>query len=122
MEQNRNELLPGTLNLMILKTLDSLGSLHGYGIARRIEQVSGDRLQLNQGTIYPALLNLQQMGWITSKWGTSENNRRAKYYSITRAGKKQLAAETKTWLRMAEIMTQFLDPSEGAAEGAKGGI
>jgi transcriptional regulator len=96
--------------------------LHGYGIARRIEQISGDRLQLNQGTIYPALLNLQQMGWITSKWGTSENNRRAKYYSITRAGKKQLAAETKTWLRMAEIMTQFLDPSEGAAEGAKGGL
>jgi len=113
MEQNKNELLPGTLNLMVLKTLDSIGPLHGYGIARRIEQVSGDRLQLNQGTIYPALLNLEQMGWITSKWGISENNRRAKYYSITRAGRKQLAAETKTWLRMSEIMTRFLDPSEG---------
>ena len=113
MEQSKNELLPGTLNLMVLKTLDSLGPLHGYGIARRIEQVSGDRLQLNQGTIYPALLNLKQMGWITSKWGISENNRRAKYYSITRAGRKQLAAETRTWLRMSEIMTRFLDPSEG---------
>ena len=113
MEQNKNELLPGTLNLMVLKTLDSLGPLHGYGIARRIEQVSGDRLQLNQGTIYPALLNLEQMGWITSKWGISENNRRAKYYSITRAGRKQLSVETKTWLRMSEIMTRFLDSSEG---------
>ena len=113
MEQSKNELLPGTLNLKVLKTLDSLGPLHGYGIARRIEQVSGDRLQLNQGTIYPALLNLKQMGWITSKWGVSENNRRAKYYSITRAGRKQLAAETRTWLRMSEIMTRFLDPSEG---------
>jgi PadR family transcriptional regulator, regulatory protein PadR len=113
MEQSKNELLPGTLNLMVLKTLDSLGPLHGYGIARRIEQVSGDRLQLNQGTIYPALLNLKQMGWITSKWGISENNRRAKYYSITRAGRKQLSAETRTWLRMSEIMTRFLDPSEG---------
>jgi len=113
MEQSKNELLPGTLNLMVLKTLDSLGLLHGYGIARRIEEVSGDRLQLNQGTIYPALLNLKQMGWITSKWGISENNRRAKYYSITRAGRKQLAAETRTWLRMSEIMTRFLDPSEG---------
>jgi len=113
MEQSKNELLPGTLNLMVLKTLDSLGPLHGYGIARRIEEVSGDRLQLNQGTIYPALLNLKQMGWITSKWGISENNRRAKYYSITRAGRKQLAAETRTWLRMSEIMTRFLDPSEG---------
>jgi len=113
MEQSKNELLPGTLNLMVLKTLDSLGPLHGYGIARRIEQVSGDRLQLNQGTIYPALLILKQMGWITSKWGISENNRRAKYYSITRAGRKQLAAETRTWLRMSEIMTRFLDPSEG---------
>ena len=86
MEQHKSEVLPGTLNLLVLKTLETLGPLHGYGIARRIEQVSGHLLQLNQGTIYPALLNLEQMGWISSKWGVSENNRRAKYYSITRAG------------------------------------
>ena len=112
MEQQKNELLPGTLNLMVLKTLSTLGSLHGYGIARRIEQISGNRLQLNQGTIYPALLHLEQMGWISSKWGVSENNRRAKYYSITRAGKKQLAAEEESWRRAAEIMIRFLEPSE----------
>src|SRR5262245_30914047 len=115
MEQHKNEVLPGTLNLMVLKILSTLGSLHGYGIARRIEQISGDRLQLNQGTIYPALLNLEQMGWINSKWGVSENNRRAKYYSITRAGQKQLAAEEEKWRRTSEIMIRFLDPS---AEGA----
>jgi PadR family transcriptional regulator, regulatory protein PadR len=112
MEQQKNELLPGTLNLMVLKTLSTLGSLHGYGIARRIEQISGNRLQLNQGTIYPALLSLEQMGWISSEWGVSENNRRAKYYSITRAGKKQLAAEEESWRRAAEIMIRFLEPSE----------
>ena len=112
MEQQKNELLPGTLNLMVLKTLSTLGSLHGYGIARRIEQISGNRLQLNQGTIYPALLSLEQMGWISSKWRVSENNRRAKYYSITRAGKKQLAAEEESWRRAAEIMIRFLEPSE----------
>ena len=104
MEQQKNELLPGTLNLMVLKTLSTLGSLHGYGIARRIEQISGNQLQLNQGTIYPALLHLEQMGWISSKWGVSENNRRAKYYSITRAGKKQLAAEEESCRRASEIM------------------
>ena len=112
MEQQKNELLPGTLNLMVLKTLSALGALHGYGIARRIEQISGNQLQLNQGTIYPALLQLVQMGWISSKWGVSENNRRAKYYSITRAGKKQLAAEEESWRRAAEIMIRFLKPSE----------
>jgi transcriptional regulator len=112
MEQQKNELLPGTLNLMVLKTLSALGALHGYGIARRIEQISGNQLQLNQGTIYPALLHLEQMGWISSKWGVSENNRRAKYYSITRAGKKQLAAEEESWRRAAEIMIRFLEPSE----------
>jgi len=112
MEQQKNELLPGTLNLMVLKTLSTLGSLHGYGIARRIEQISGNRLQLNQGTIYPALLSLEQMGWISSEWGVSENNRRAKYYSITGAGKKQLAAEEESWRRAAEIMIRFLEPSE----------
>jgi PadR family transcriptional regulator PadR len=112
MEQQKNELLPGTLNLMVLKTLSTLGPLHGYGIARRIEQTSGTLLQLNQGTIYPALLHLEQMGWISSKWGASENNRRAKYYSITRTGKKQLAAEEESWRRASEIMIRFLDPSE----------
>jgi transcriptional regulator len=85
--------------------------LHGYGIARRIEQISGDHLQLNQGTIYPALLNLEQMGWISSTWGVSENNRRAKYYSITRTGKKQLAAEEASWRRASEIMIRFLESS-----------
>ena len=111
MEQQKNEVLPGTLNLMVLKTLSALGPLHGYGIARRIEQTSGNLLQLNQGTIYPALLHLEQMGWIISKWGVSENNRRAKYYSITRAGKKQLAAEEESWRRASEIMIRFLEPS-----------
>jgi PadR family transcriptional regulator, regulatory protein PadR len=112
MEQDKNEILPGTLNLMVLRTLDTIGPLHGYGIARRIEQISDNLLQLNQGTIYPALLQLEQMGWITSEWGVSENNRRAKYYSITRAGRKQLAVEAETWRRAAEIMTRFLEPSE----------
>ena len=107
MEQDKNELLPGTLNLMILRTLDSLGPLHGYGIARRIEQISGNKLELNQGTVYPALLHLQQMGWITAKWGISENNRRARYYTITKRGRRQLAAETESWQRMAEIMLRF---------------
>jgi transcriptional regulator len=111
MEQKKNEVLPGTLNLMILKTLSTLGDLHGYGIARRIEQISGEQLELNQGTIYPALLGLEQMGWISSKWGVSENNRRAKYYSITRAGRKQLAAEEENWRRASDIMLRFLEPS-----------
>jgi transcriptional regulator len=97
---------------MVLKTLDTLGPLHGYGIARRIEQISRDVVQLNQGTIYPALLQLEQMGWIKSKWGTSENNRRAKYYSITRRGLKQLTAEEESWRRTSEVMLRFLAPSE----------
>jgi PadR family transcriptional regulator, regulatory protein PadR len=113
MGQNKNEVLPGTLNLMVLKTLDTLGTLHGYGIARRIEQISGDLLHLNQGTIYPALLHLEQMGWISSKWGVSENNRRAKYYSITRAGRKQLAAEIDYWRQASVIMLRFLEHREG---------
>jgi len=112
MEQQKNEVLPGTLNLMVLKTLSTLGPLHGYGIARRIEQISGNLLQLNQGTIYPALSHLEQMGWINSKWGVSENNRRAKYYSITRAGRKQLVAEEENWRRASEIMIRFLAPLE----------
>ena len=109
---SKHEVLPGTLNLLILKTLASLGPLHGYGIARRIEQVSGDLLELNQGTIYPALLKLEQTGWIRTRWSTSENNRRAKYYSITAAGKKQLLKEEEDWRRTSAIVTRFLAPSE----------
>lgn len=108
----KNEILPGTLSLMVLKTLNTLGPLHGYGIARRIEQISGDVVQLNQGTIYPALLQLEQMGWIKSKWGASENNRKAKYYSITRKGIKQLSAEEESWRRTSEVMLRFLSPAE----------
>jgi PadR family transcriptional regulator PadR len=109
---SKQEVLPGTLNLLILKTLATLGPLHGYGIARRIEQVSGDLLELNQGTIYPALLKLEQMRWIRTKWSTSENNRRAKYYSLTAAGKKQLIREEEEWQRTSAIVTRFLTPSE----------
>jgi len=112
MGENKHEVLPGTLNLLVLKTLDALGPLHGFGIARRIEQVSGDLLELNQGTIYPALLKLEQMGWIRAKWSISENNRRAKYYSLTRSGRKQLLQEEEEWLRTAAIVTRFLAPSE----------
>ena len=112
MGENKHEVLPGTLNLLVLKTLATLGPLHGYGIARRIEQVSGDLLELNQGTIYPALLKLEQLGWIRAKWSVSENNRRAKFYSLTRAGQKQLLAEEEEWNRTSAIVTRFLTPSE----------
>ena len=112
MASDKHEVLPGTLTLLILKTLATLGELHGYGIARRIEQVSGDLLELNQGTIYPALLKLEQMGWIRTRWSTSENNRRAKYYSLTRAGRKQLTVEEDAWRRTSAIVTRFLAPSE----------
>lgn len=114
MPESKNDVLPGTLNLMILKTLAALGRLHGYGVARRIEQTSGDLLQLNQGTIYPALLHLEQMGWITSEWGASDNNRRAKFYAITRAGRRRLAAEEENWRRATAIVARFL---ESAGEG-----
>jgi transcriptional regulator len=106
---NRSEVPYGTLDLMVLKTLDGLGPLHGYGIARRIEQVAEGSLELNQGTIYPALLRLEQKGWITSEWGASDNNRRARFYSITRAGKKQLAAEAKNWSRTVAMMARVLE-------------
>lgn len=109
----RGEVLQGTLDLIVLKTLDTLGPLHGYGIAQRIQQVSEDLLKLNQGTLYPALLRLEQRGWISSKWGVSDNNRKAKYYSLTRSGKKQLAAEAESWERMAGIIARLL-----GAEGA----
>ena len=105
---SKHEVLPGTLSLLILKTLETLGPLHGYGIARRIEQVSGDLLELNQGTIYPALLKLEQMRWIRTKWSTSENNRRAKYYRLTLLGRKALGAETQSWRRLVVAVEQLL--------------
>ena len=104
----KKDVLQGTLALMILKTLESLGPLHGYGIARRIEQTSGDLLALNYGTLYPALLKLEQEGFIASEWGVSDNNRKAKYYSITRQGRKQLAADTAYWQRLAGVMGRVL--------------
>jgi PadR family transcriptional regulator PadR len=106
---NRAEIPYGTLDLMVLKTLDTLGSQHGYGIARRIEQLAQSAMELNQGTIYPALLRLEQRGWITSVWGASENNRKARFYSITRAGRKQLAAETENWSRTVAMMARLLE-------------
>lgn len=111
MKGNKPDVLQGTLDLMVLKTLESMGALHGYSIARRIEQISDETLQLNQGTIYPALLRLQQRGWIKAEWGTSENNRRAKYYSLTRLGKKQMQEEVLNWERVASTMARFLAPS-----------
>jgi transcriptional regulator len=114
MAPSRGEILQGTLDLIVLKTLDALGPLHGYGIAMRIQQVSEDLLKLNQGTLYPALLRLEQRGWINSKWGVSENNRKAKYYSLTRAGRKQLAAEAASWERMSALMARLLQGAEGA--------
>ena len=109
MANERVEILEGTLDLMVLQTLESMGPLHGYGIARRIEQVSEDALRLNQGTIYAALLRLLERRWISSEWGVSDNNRKAKFYSITKAGKKQLAAETARWDRIAGIMDRLLE-------------
>jgi len=111
--QAKLDILQGTLDLMVLRTLSTLGSLHGYGIARRIEQVSGDRIILNQGTIYTSLVRLEQRGWIRSKWGVSENNRRARFYSLTRAGQKQLAAETENWERIAAVMGRVLASDGG---------
>jgi len=108
------EVLQGTLDLIVLKTLESMGPLHGYGIAVRIGQISEALLRLNQGTLYPALLRLEQRGWISSKWGTSENNRRAKFYSLTKSGLKQLAAETESWERMASVIGRLLAGTEGA--------
>jgi PadR family transcriptional regulator, regulatory protein PadR len=106
------DLLHGTLDLMVLQTLDVLGPLHGYGIARRIEQLSGDALQLNQGTIYQSLLRLQQRRWISPAWGTSDNNRKAKFYTITKAGKGQLASQTRNWNRIAAVIGRVLRLSE----------
>jgi PadR family transcriptional regulator PadR len=112
-ESRRSEVPYGTLDLMVLKTLHAMGTLHGYGIARRIEQVAEGSLELNlklnQGTIYPALLRLEQRGWIASEWGVSENNRRARFYSITRSGRKQLAAETQNWSRTVAMVNRLLE-------------
>lgn len=109
----RSDVLQGTLDLMVLKTLDTLGTMHGYGIAQRLQQVSSNMLQLNQGTLYPALLRLEQRGRIASRWGTSENNRKAKFYSLTPTGKKQLQREAEGWHRVVEMMGRLLG-SEGA--------
>lgn len=105
---NKTEVLQGTLDLLVMKTLDTLGPLHGFGIARRIQELSADALQLNQGTLYPALVRLEQRGWIRSRWGVSANNRRARFYSLTAAGRKQLLIETETWERMASLITRLL--------------
>jgi PadR family transcriptional regulator len=112
MPEDKSEVLQGTLDLMILQSLATMGRLHGWGIARRIEQISGDVLFLNQGTIYPALVRLEQQGWIKSEWGVSENNRRAKFFDITKSGRRQLARETDNWWRIASIMSRLLQKPE----------
>jgi PadR family transcriptional regulator PadR len=109
---HKTDVWQGTLALMVLKTLETLGPLHGYGIARRIEQTSQDLLSLNYGTLYPALLKLEQEGYISSAWGVSDNNRRARFYTLTRAGRKQLAAEAREWQLTTEILARFLAPRE----------
>jgi PadR family transcriptional regulator, regulatory protein PadR len=108
LNQPKSDVLQGTLDLMVLKTLETLGSMHGYGIAQRLQQVSSNMLQLNQGTLYPALLRLEQRGWIASRWGTSENNRRAKFYSLTRGGRRQLVREAAEWQRVVDVMGRLL--------------
>jgi PadR family transcriptional regulator PadR len=116
MPDSKLDLLQGTLDLMVLQTLDVLGPLHGYGIARRIEQLSGNEVLLNQGTIYASLVRLQQRGWIAAKWGVSDNNRKAKYYSITKAGKRQMKEDRTQWERLAAVMGRVLAAS---GEGGK---
>jgi len=108
MIQPKSEVLQGTLDLVVLKTLDTLGSMHGYGIAQRIQQVSSQMLQLNQGTLYPALVRLEKRRWISSKWGTSDDNRRARFYSLKPAGRRQLARETEGWHRIVDVMGRLL--------------
>jgi PadR family transcriptional regulator PadR len=105
-------ILQGTLDLMVLRTLESMGPQHGFGLAKRIGQISGGALDLNQGTLYPALLRLEQRGWIASQWGVSEANRRAKFYDLTRAGRKQIARESEDWERTVALMQRFLNPAE----------
>ena len=110
MGEQKSDVLQGTLDLMVLKTLETMGSLHGYGIARRIEQVSGNSFTLNQGTIYPALLRLEQRGWIRSEWGISESNRRAKFYFLNRIGRRKIEEETENWVRVSATMARILAP------------
>lgn len=112
MTETKSPILQGTLDLMALKTLEQLGPLHGYGIARRIEQVGQDALVVNQGTIYLCLVRLVQKGWVSTKWGTSDNNRRAKYYTLTKSGRTQLLAETENWERIAGVIGRVLQPIE----------
>jgi len=115
MAENKPDILQGTLDLMVLQTLEAMGPLHGYGIARRIEQISEDVLQLNQGTIYASLLRLQQRRWISASWGTSENNRKAKYYRLTRSGRRELAKAAAEWQQTTDILARFLTAGgEGA--------
>jgi PadR family transcriptional regulator PadR len=114
MSQDKTDVWQGTLALMVLKTLDTMGSLHGYGIARRIEQTSGDKLVVNYGTLYPSLLKLEQEGYIASEWGTSDNNRKAKYYSLTRAGRRYLKEAAQEWDRTTAIIARFFEPGEAS--------
>jgi PadR family transcriptional regulator PadR len=114
MTESKLDLLQGTLDLLVLQTLSSMGSLHGYGIARRIEQVSGNEILLNQGTIYASLVRLQQRGWISAQWGISDNNRRAKYYSLTKSGQEQLVKETANWKRLSTVIARVLSASAEA--------
>lgn len=109
------DLLQGTLDLMVLRTLESMGAMHGYGIARRIEQLSNEQVLLNQGTIYPSLVRLQNRGWISAAWGVSDNNRKAKFYSITRAGKRQIKEELANWKRLSAVMGRVLAAGESGA-------
>jgi len=112
MAGEKSEILQGTLDLMVLKTLEAMGPLHGYGIARRIEQISERALEINQGTIYASLVRLMQRGWILGEWGTSENNRKAKFYSITPAGRRQLTAEARNWERISDVIGRVLRMAE----------
>jgi transcriptional regulator len=109
---SKPDILQGTLDLMVLRTLETMGPQHGFGLAKRIQQISGGALDLNQGTLYPALLRLEQRGWIRSRWGTSNSNRRAKFYELTRAGRRQVTHESKDWARTVALMERFLRPAE----------
>src|SRR3954471_6918156 len=110
--ESRPELLQGTLDLMVLRTLETMGPQHGFGLAKRIQQISGGMLDLNQGTLYPALLRLEQRSWISSEWGVSDNNRRAKYYALTKAGRRRIATEQENWARTVDLMNRFLEAEE----------
>jgi PadR family transcriptional regulator, regulatory protein PadR len=109
---SKTDILQGTLDLMVLRTLETMGPQHGFGLAKRIQQISDGVLELNQGTLYPALLRLEQRGWVQSEWGASESNRRAKFYQLTRAGRRQVERESKDWVRTVAVMARFLRPAE----------